>query len=159
MKLALAPKQSEYTAGLLEVSGTRRDSYCNLYCWGCDSITRPSPNIVRFFWRSAGLAVLRTLIVFVVVEVFFFIFVVLILTFGCFVAYGVVFVYYQSLWPIVWWSISRPSILWQTLLQETPYLCKMHPFINLPLDPAATSKQIMIYKKNPNIYFTHSSQF
>ena len=49
MKLALTQKQLDYTAGLLEVSGTSRDSNWNLHCWDSDCFARPSLNIVSFF--------------------------------------------------------------------------------------------------------------
>ena len=49
MRLAFAPKQSAYTAGLLEVSETSRYSNLNMHCWGSDCIARPSPYIVSFF--------------------------------------------------------------------------------------------------------------
>ena len=60
MKLALALKQSDYTAGLLQISGTSRDSNWSLHCWGYDCFASPSSNIVSFFWRSADLAVWNT---------------------------------------------------------------------------------------------------
>ena len=45
----ISPQSSQTTLtcteGLLEVSGTSRDSNWNLHCWGYDCFARPSPNI------------------------------------------------------------------------------------------------------------------